>query len=217
MNIIHFSENNSLVGQYLYELRSETIQKDPMRCRRNVERLGEIMAYEISKTLDYTPKKVKTVLGESTVQTPDNKIVLGAILRAALPFHNGFLRYFDRAENAFISAYRKYTDKLKFDIHIEYIAAASLKNKTLILCDPMLATGSSMELSYRALLSKGKPSKVHFVTLIASQAAIDHLSREYANEDITLWVGAIDPILNDHAYIVPGLGDAGDLVFGEKI
>lgn len=216
MTIINLSDANTLLNQYLLELRDVTIQKDRMRFRRNVERIGEIMAYEMSKTFSYSPKDVKTPLGTIPVNTIDDQLVISTILRAGLPFHQGFLSYFDRAENAFVSAYRKYKDALKFDIHVEYIAAPSIEGKTLILTDPMLATGSSLELSYGALLTRGKPCKVHLATVIASQQGVDYVKANFP-EDTTLWCGAIDPELDAHSYIVPGLGDAGDLAYGEKL
>ena len=192
------------------------IQKDSMRFRRNMERIGEIMAYEISKTLNYKADKVKTPLGIKETTKIEEKLVVSTILRAGLPFHNGFLSYFDNAENAFVSAYRKYKDALKFDIFIEYIASPKLDGKTLIITDPMLATGGSMELAIGALQTKGKPRKVIIATIIASQPAIDYMQTHFG-DDITLWTADIDPELNDHSYIVPGLGDAGDLAFGEKL
>jgi len=216
MKIINLSEQNSLLQHYLKEIRSVEIQKDSMRFRRNMERIGEIMAYEISKTLTYKPDKAKTPLGVKELTKIDEKLVISTIMRAGLPFHNGFLSYFDWAENAFVSAYRKYKDALKFDIFIEYIASPRLDGKTLVICDPMLATGGSMELSYGALLTKGKPKKVILSTIIASQPAIDYMKDKFS-DDITLWTAAIDPELNEHSYIVPGLGDAGDLAFGEKL
>lgn len=187
-----------------------------MRFRRNMERIGEIMAYEISKTMNYKPDKVKTPLGIKETTKIEEKLVISTILRAGLPFHNGFLSYFDSAENAFVSAYRKYKDALKFDIFIEYIASPKLDGKTLIITDPMLATGGSMELAFGALQTKGKPRKVIIATIIASQPAIDYMQTHF-NDEVTLWTADIDPELNDHSYIVPGLGDAGDLAFGEKL
>lgn len=217
MKVINLSENNSLLNHFLKEIRSVDIQNDSMRFRRNLERIGEIMAYEISKTMDFSPENVTTPLGEIGINTVKEKVVLSTILRAGLPFHQGFLSYFDRAENAFVSAYRKYKDALKFEIYIEYIASPSIEGKSLILTDPMLATGGSMELAYGALKTKGKPSKLYIASIIASQKAVDYLTETFANEDATLWVAAIDPILNSHSYIVPGIGDAGDLAFGEKL
>ena len=217
MKIINLSENNSVLNHYLKEIRSVEIQNDSMRFRRNMERIGEIMAYEISKSMHYTPEDVKTPLGIAPTNVIDEKIVISTILRAGLPFHTGFLSYFDKAENAFVSAYRKYKDALKFDIFIEYIASPDLTGKTLIITDPMLATGGSMELAYGALLTKGKPAHIHVATVIASQAAIDYVASHFPDAKTTIWAAAIDPELTEHSYIVPGLGDAGDLAFGEKL
>ncbi|MFA6870709.1 MAG: uracil phosphoribosyltransferase [Bacteroidaceae bacterium] len=216
MKIVNLSENNSVLNQFIAEIRDVHVQKDRLRFRRNIERIGEVMAYEISKTLNYSIKEVQTPLGIAPVSTPDERIVLATILRAGLPFHQGFLSYFDKAENGFVSAYRKYKDTLKVDIHIEYIASPVITNKTLLLVDPMLATGGSMELSYRAMLTMGEPETIHVVAAIASQAAVDYIAQHFPEEKTTIWCAAIDPELNDHSYIVPGLGDAGDLAFGEK-
>ena len=215
MTIINFDKENSLMSQYMLEMRDINIQKDPLRFRRNMERAGQIMAYEISKSIEYKKVDVTTPLDVAHCQTIESQIVLATIFRAGLPFHQGFLSYFDYAENAFVSAYRKYREKENFDVQIEYLASPRIDGKTLILCDPMLATGASMELSYRALLTKGNPAKVHIASIIASQQAVDYISDKFP-DDATLWVGAIDPIINSHSYIVPGLGDAGDLAFGEK-
>ena len=217
MKIINLSENNSVLNHYLKEIRSVEIQNDSMRFRRNMERIGEIMAYEISKSMHYTPEDVKTPLGIAPTNVIKEKIVISTILRAGLPFHTGFLSYFDKAENAFVSAYRKYKDALKFDIFIEYIASPDLTGKTLIITDPMLATGGSMELAYGALLTKGKPAQIHVATVIASQVAIDYVASHFPDSKTTIWAAAIDPELNEHSYIVPGLGDAGDLAYGEKL
>ncbi len=216
MTIIDFSSNHSLMNQFLLEIRDVRIQQDRMRFRRNVERLGEIMAYEMSKTFTYSAKEVATPLGTTHIDTIDNAIVVSTVLRAGLPFHQGFLNYFDQADNAFVSAFRKYKDVLTFDIQVEYIASPSLEGKTLILVDPMLATGSSLELAYKALLSRGNPEHVHVATIIASRQGVDYLSQHMPEID-TLWCGSIDPDLDAHSYIVPGLGDAGDLAFGEKL
>lgn len=216
MKIVNFNESNSILNQYVAEIRDINIQHDRMRFRRNIERIGEIMAYEISKTLHYTALQVKTPLGAATTNVPDNQVVLATILRAGLPLHQGFLNYFDRAENAFVSAYRKYKDTLKFDIHIEYIASPSIEGKTLILVDPMLATGSSMELSYQAMLTKGTPAEIHIASVIASEQALSYISDVFSNTHTTIWCAAVDPELDEHSYIIPGLGDAGDLAFGEK-
>ena len=217
MKIINLSENNSVLKHYLKEIRSVKIQKDSMRFRRNMERIGEIMAYEISKTMRYKAEEVNTPLGMAPTEVIDEKIVIATILRAGLPFHTGFLNYFDGAENAFVSAYRKYKDALKFDIFIEYIASPNLEGKTLIITDPMLATGGSMELAYGALLTKGKPAHIHIATVISSQVAIDYIASHFPGTKTTVWAAAIDPKLNEHSYIIPGLGDAGDLAYGEKL
>lgn len=216
MRIINLSEQNSLLNQFLLEIRSVDIQNDRMRFRRNLERIGEIMAYEMSKDFSYSKKTVLTPLGIASVNTIDDAIVISTILRAGLPFHQGFLNYFDQVDNAFVSAYRKYKDALKFAINVEYIASPSIEDKTLILTDPMLATGSSLELTYGALLTRGKPLKIHLATVIASQQGVNYVKNCFP-EDTTLWCGAIDPELNSHSYIVPGLGDAGDLAYGEKL
>lgn len=216
MKIINFSETNSILNQYVAEIRDVEVHKDRLRFRRNIERIGEVMAYEISKSFAYSVKNVQTPLGIAPVSTPDNQLVISTILRAGLPFHQGFLSYFDNAENAFVSAYRKYKDTLKFDIHIEYIASPRIDGKTLIITDPMLATGGSMELSYHAMLTKGEPAEVHVVAVIASQQAVDHIAHVFPEAKTTIWCAAIDPDLDSHSYIVPGLGDAGDLAYGEK-
>lgn len=216
MKIVNFSESNSILNQYVAEIRDVNIQGDRMRFRRNIERIGEIMAYEISKTLHYMPRQVTTPLGTASVNVPDESVVLATILRAGLPFHQGFLNYFDGAENAFVSAYRQYKDASRFDIHIEYIASPSIEGKTLILADPMLATGSSVELSYRAMLTKGTPSEIYIASVIASQQALSYISGVFPDAHTSIWCAAVDSELNEHSYIVPGLGDAGDLAFGEK-
>ncbi len=216
MKVYNFDDYNSLVNQYLSEMRNISVQADRLRFRRNLERLGEIFAYEISRTMRYRTEKIKTPLNvEADCKVLDEDIVLATIFRAGVPFHQGFLQYFDNAENAFVSAYRKYKEKENFDICIEYLASPRLDGKTLILCDPMLATGASMELSYRALLTKGTPEKIHIASVIASKKAVDYLQKVMP-ENAELWVGVIDPEINAHSYIVPGLGDAGDLAYGTK-
>lgn len=215
MKIINLSEENSILNQFICEIRDITVQKDQMRFRRNIERIGEIMAYEISKELDYKEVKITTPNSDAVQSVPQDNVVLGTILRAGLPLHTGFHNYFDHAENAFVSAFRKYTSENEFDVIVEYLASPRLDGKTLILVDPMLATGISADLSYRALLTKGKPAKTIFACVIASQQAVDYVISHFP-EDTILYCAAIDPILNEHAYIVPGLGDAGDLCFGEK-
>lgn len=216
MKIINLGDNNSILNQFVAEIRDVNVQGDRLRFRRNIERIGEIMAYEMSKAFSYSMKDIKTPLGISPVSTPDIQLVISTILRAGIPFHQGFLSYFDYAENAFVSAYRKYKDTLKFDIHIEYIASPRIDNKTLIITDPMLATGSSMELTYQAMLTKGHPKEIHVASIIASRQAIDHIANMFPEEKTTIWCAAIDPEIDHHSYIVPGLGDAGDLAYGEK-
>lgn len=215
MEIINLGDSNSILNRFVAELRDINIQKDSLRFRRNIERIGEIMAYEISKHFTYVTKDIPSPLGIAPMRIPEDQIVISTILRAGLPYHQGFLSYLDNAENAFVSAYRKYKDRLNFDIHIEYIASPRITGKTLIITDPMLATGSSMELAYEALLTKGHPAHIHVASIIASRQAIDLLEKRMP-ENTTIWLAAIDPELDDHSYIVPGLGDAGDLAYGEK-
>lgn len=216
MKIVNFHDSPSLVSQYMSEMRDVNIQGDMMRFRANLRRTGEIMAYEISKNLRYKEVTVETPLAPARTLVLDSKVVLATIFRAGLPFHQGFLDYFDHAENAFVSAYRKYKEKDNFEICIEYLASPSIEGKTLIIADPMLATGASMELSYKALLTKGTPESIHVASVIASTQAIDYIKRTFPNDRTTVWVGAIDEKINSHSYIVPGLGDAGDLAFGTK-
>lgn len=216
MKIVNFSSGRSILNQYIAEIRDVKIQKDRLRFRRNIERIGELMAYEISKDFPYNEITVETPLATSIEQVPAVQPVLATIMRAGLPFHQGFLQTFDQAENAFVSAYRKYINEKDFDIHIEYIASPPISDKILILTDPMLATGGSMELAYRALQTKGEPAHIHIASIIASQKAVDHMMEIFPEDRTTIWCAAIDPIINDHSYIVPGLGDAGDLCYGEK-
>lgn len=216
MEIINFAETPSLVSQYMSELRDVNTQGDMMRFRRNLQRIGEIMAYEISKRMRYRKETVTTPLATSTDDVIDEQVVLATIFRAGIPFHQGFLDYFDKAQNAFVSAYRKYREEENFDVFIEYIASPLLDGKTLVIADPMLATGSSMELCYRALLTKGNPAHIHVASIIASEAAVDYIKSKFPEEKTTVWIGAIDPEINSHSYIVPGLGDAGDLAYGVK-
>lgn len=217
IEIINFATSPSLMSRYVRELRDVNIQGDPMRFRRNLGRIGEIMAYEISKRLNYKQEQVQTPLGTAMCDETTDQVVLATILRAGLPFHEGFLNYFDNAENAFVSAYRRYKEKGdQFDVLIEYMASPSIEGKTLILIDPMLATGSSMELGYRALLKKGTPAKLHVVSAIASRQAVEYLCERLPEENTTIWTAAIDPTVDAHSYIIPGLGDAGDLAFGKK-
>ena len=216
MEVRNFAEERSLINQYMTELRDINVQTDMLRFRRNLERIGEIMAYEISKTLDYKTIDTTTPLANAKSEIISTPLVLATIFRAGVPFHQGFLNYFDHAENAFVSAYRKYKEKENFDVCIEYLASPRLDGKTLILADPMLATGASMELSYRALLTKGEPAHIHVASVIASRQAVDYIKGTFPEEKTTVWIGAVDPEINSHSYIVPGLGDAGDLAYGIK-
>jgi uracil phosphoribosyltransferase len=220
MKVINLTEKPSLLNQYVKELRSVDVQKDSMRFRRNIERIGEVMAVEISRHLTYAVEQVQTPLAVAEMLVPQDQVVLGTLLRAGLPMHQGCLNMFDKAENAFISAYRKETvgrrGETEIEIVSEYLAAPNIEGKTLILVDPMLATGLSMEVAYKALLSHGTPKNVHVACLFGTPQAINYLS-ENMPEDTTLWCAVIDPVLNEKKYIVPGLGDAGDLCFGEKL
>ena len=219
MKVINLAETNSILNQFIAELRDVNVQNDRMRFRRNIERIGELMAYEISKTLDYSTKKVQTPLGVAEANTPDDKIVIATVFRAGLPMHTGFLNIFDKAGNAFVSAYRYYKDKehRDLDVRIEYIATPDLTNKTVLLVDPMLATGESLELAWKAFTTKGIPSKLEIACIIASQPGVERIKNVFAEQDVTLWCGVIDPDVDEHSYIVPGLGDAGDLAYGERI
>ncbi len=216
MEIINFDEKPSVISQYMMELRNVDIQSDMLRFRRNLERIGELMAYEISHTLKYKKMEVMTPLAKAQCDVIDDNVVLATIFRAGVPFHVGFLNILDKAQNAFVSAYRKYREKENFDVFIEYIASPRLDGKTLVIVDPMLATGTSMELSYRALLTKGTPAKIHVASVIASEQAIEYVKKTFPDDKTTVWVGAIDAEINEHSYIVPGLGDAGDLAYGIK-
>lgn len=216
MKIVNLGATNSILNKFVAELRDVDIQKDSLRFRRNIERIGEIMAYEISKDFTYSQQNIQSPLGIAPMYLPVDTLVISTILRAGLPYHQGFLHCLDHAENAFVSAYRKYKDRLNFDIHIEYIASPSLTGKTLLITDPMLATGSSMELAYRALLTKGEPSHIHVASIIASKPALDYIRKEMPDDKTTVWIAALDDALDAHSYIVPGLGDAGDLAYGIK-
>jgi len=208
---------NSLFNQFIAEIRNIDIQIDAMRFRRNLERIGEILAYEISKTLPYEKQKITTPLGEVEMNVIKQQPVLATILRAGLPLHQGLLNYFDRADNAFISAYRKHDLEGNFEIQIDYMSSPILKNKTLIIVDPMLATGKSMVLAYRELLTMGIPKHIHIVSVIASVDGIDYIQKHLPAAKTTLWLGAVDQELTAQSYIVPGLGDAGDLAYGSKL
>lgn len=222
MRVINLSEQNSVLNQYLREIRDVNIQNDSLRFRRNIERIGEIMAIELSKVLNYEPLQIQTPLDAATVNVITDQVVLATILRAGLPLHQGFLNIFDNAENAFLSAYRRMGrnahGEQQLEIVAEYLASPSIEGKTLIIADPMLATGMSMEVGYLALLRNGKPKHTHLCCTIGTVQAIDYLRETLKDSpDITLWCAAIDPVLNEKKYIVPGLGDAGDLCFGTKL
>lgn len=217
MNIHNISLQNSILNNFISEIRSVGIQKDSMRFRRNIERIGEILGYEMSKSLSYKTEPVETPLGKCTINLPDNDIVLCSILRAGVPLHNGLLNYFDTAENAFISAYRHHKhDPESFEIIVEYLACPNLENKTLVLADPMLATGQSMVATFEALKPFGIPKEVHLISVIGAQEGVNFVEQNF-DDNTHLWIAAIDETLNDKGYIIPGLGDAGDLAFGEKL
>lgn len=214
----NLSEQNTVLNKFVAEIRDRSVQKDSMRFRRNLERIGEVTAYEISKTLRYEPRVVETPLGEAAVAQIADGIVLATILRAGLPFHQGFLNYFDDAQNAFVSAYRKSTKDGKFTVKVEYISCGDLEGKVLLLVDPMLATGSSLVLAYNALCEKGgQPLHTHVAAIIASEQGIDYVQKHMPRETTTIWTSAVDEELTSRSYIVPGIGDAGDLAYGEKI
>lgn len=210
------SNTHSMLNQYLSEIRDVEIQKDGMRFRRNLERLGEIFAYEISKTLDFETREVVTPLGIANVPMLVSYPVLATILRAGLPVHAGLLNVFDKSDNAFISAYRLHHKDGSFTVKMEYSSVPEIDNRVVILCDTMLATGLSMVLSYKELVAKGKPKHVHLVSVVASTEGIDYVKKHISQSQVTLWVGAVDDELTAQSYIVPGLGDAGDLAFGKK-
>jgi uracil phosphoribosyltransferase len=214
--LINLGENNSILTQFIAEIRDERIQGDRLRFRRNLERIGEIFAYEISKQLSYIKKDIQTPLGIACMNLPENSPVLATIMRAGLPFQQGFLNYFDNAGNAFISAYRKYHQDGTFEIKFEHLSSPELDGRILILTDPMLASGSSIVIAYKALLSKGIPAHTHIVSIIASREGLVYLKKHLPARKITVWTGAVDDELTVKGYIVPGLGDAGDLAFGGK-
>ena len=216
MKVINLGEQNSILNKFVAQMRDIHIQKDSMRFRRNLERLGEIFAYEISKQMDNSPKEVVTPLGIANIPTYDEKVVVATILRAGLPLHQGILNYFDDAQNAFVAAYRKYDKGEEFHINIEYCSTPDLTGKTLILADTMLATGASLEIAYKRLCEEGQPAHTHLVCPISSAYAVEYLQKHRPAEGVTLWVAAIDEELTSHSYIVPGLGDAGDLAYGIK-
>ena len=214
--VIDLSKNNSLLNHWVAELRDVQVQNDRMRFRRNIERIGEVAAYELSKTLRFKTVDVTTPLGIASTSLLEEQPVLGTILRAGLPLHQGMLNYFDKADNAFISAYRKHHPDGSFEISLEYLSCPDLNNRILILCDPMLATGASIVETIQAIQKTYTPAQIHIVVTIASQKGIEHVEKELGAA-IPIWCAAIDPILNDKSYIVPGLGDAGDLAFGTKM
>ena len=211
------SQQHSIFNQFVAELRDTSIQGDSMRFRKNLERIGEIIGYELSKTLEYEERETTTPLGIAQTSHLKAQPVIATILRAGLPMHIGVLNYFDRADNAFISAYRRHHKDNSFDIHVEYVSSPSIDGKVLIMCDPMIATGSSIVLAYKAILAKGTPKHVHIVSAISSKLGVDYVKANMPTQNFTIWCGALDEELTAHSYIVPGLGDAGDLAFGEKI
>ncbi|GAB6279199.1 MAG TPA: uracil phosphoribosyltransferase [Bacteroidales bacterium] len=215
--VVVLGNQDSVLNQFIYEMRDASIQSDSLRFRVNMERASMVFAYEISKKLKYKTIEVTTVLGTAEVSVPIDTLVIASILRAGLSMHNGMLQVFDHAENAFISAYRKYDHDGGFHIDVEYVSSPDLTQKVLILCDPMLATGSSMVLCYKELLNHGKPIHTHLVSIISSAEGIEYLKQQIPPENYTLWTGAVDDELTAQAYIVPGLGDAGDLAFGKKV
>lgn len=220
MKVVNMSEAPSVINQYLSELRDVSIQQDKMRFRHNLERIGEMMAYEISKDLNYKETEVKTPLAPCKCKCIAEEIVLATIFRAGLPLHQGFLNVFDKAENGFVSAFRYYKDKecREVGVHVEYMASPDLTGKTLIIVDPMLAKGFSLELAVDAFLKNGTPKRIIMASVIAAQEGVDHIVKCFGDhEEVELWCAAIDPVLNERSYIVPGLGDAGDLAYGGKL
>ena len=216
--MIHIlNKENTILNKFIAQIRDREVQRDSMRFRRNLERVGEVMSYEISRVLDYKTQIVETPLGEAAVEMISDKIVVATILRAGLPLHQGFLNYFDDAESVFVSAYRKSSKDGSFMVKVEYVSNCDLEGKTLILVDPMLATGTSLVLAYEALIAKGgEPEHTHIASVIASEQGVDYTMRNLPSRSTTLWVGAVDAELTSRSYIVPGIGDAGDLAYGEK-
>jgi|SRR5574344_7118 uracil phosphoribosyltransferase len=217
MKLINLGASNSVMNRFIAEIRDKTIQKDRMRFRRNLERIGEVCAYEISKTLSYSIEEIETPLGIAQCSLSTDMLVIASILRAGIPLHTGLLNYFDKAQNSFIAAYRKYGKDNKFTIQLEYASKPVIEGKILIIADPMLATGSSMVLAYKKLIEDGEPVHTHIVSAISSRSSLAYLSKNLPHKRVTLWVGAIDEELTNKSYIIPGLGDAGDLAFGEKL
>ena len=218
MTVINFNEQQTVINQYLSKLRDKKYQQNRMLFRNNIIRIGEMMAFELSKTLEYKTKTVTTPLGSVDVRVPNERLVIATVLRAGLPFYQGYINVFDHAESAFVSAYRMYTNRehTEVGVHAEYMAAPSLKGKTLIIADPMLATGGSMAASIEALTRNSKPKKIHVACVIATPEGIE-VVKQALPEDSTIWCAAIDPGMNEQKYIVPGFGDCGDLCFGEKL
>lgn len=217
MQVHILNEKKSVLNHFLAEIRDRRIQTDPLRFRRNLERIGEVMAYEISQELNYRPHTVTTPLGEAVVEMIDDQVVLATVLRAGVPFHQGFLNFFDRANNAFVAAYRKNHKDNSFTVQVEYCSCGSLEGKTLLLVDPMLATGSSLVLAYEALCEKGgQPAHTHVAAVIASEQGVDYVKRHMPSATTTIWSAALDQELTSKSYIVPGIGDAGDLAYGDK-
>lgn len=218
MELHILNQQNTVLNKFIAQIRDKSVQTDSMRFRRNMERIGEVMAYEISKTLEFQSCAVETPLGVAAVELPQDRIVIATILRAGLPFHQGFLNYFDDAQNAFVSAYRKSTKDGKFTVKVEYISCGDLEGKTLLLVDPMLATGSSLVLAYNALCERGGvPAHTHVAAVIASEQGVDYVMKNMPRQTATVWAAAVDEELTSRSYIVPGIGDAGDLAYGEKI
>ncbi|MGN1353429.1 MAG: uracil phosphoribosyltransferase [Alloprevotella sp.] len=217
MKIVNLEERPSVVNVYMSELRHRGYQTNRALFRNNLERIGHVMAYELSRTLHYSEKAVETPLGVKHIPTPDDHIVVGTVLRAGLAFHQGFIDVFDHADAGFVAAYREEGSKEDLQIHLDYLAGPQLDGSTFILVDPMLATGGSLVLAHEAFTRLGQPSHLHICCVIASKEGVARLSEKFPGDDVTLWVAAIDDELNDAAYIVPGLGDAGDLSFGEKV
>lgn len=216
MTVHDFSNKNSILNKFISEIRDENLQKDSLRFRRNIERIGEVLGYEMSRTFNYESKNVTTPLGVKNIEMVHEELVLCSILRAGLPLHNGLLNYFDDVENAFVSAYRKHTSEREFTIEVEYLAAPSFDGKTLILADPMLATGRSLVETYNAMLKNGVPKQIHIMAVIGSDEGISYIKNHFP-ENTHLWIATVDESLNDKGYIVPGLGDAGDLAYGPKL
>lgn len=216
IKFVNLGDRGSLIDQFVSEIRSESIQKDRIRFRRNMERVGEIMAYEISREMVFKKENIKTPLGVSEMHVLERQPVIATVLRAGIPFHQGFLNYFDQADNAFIAGFRKYHDDQSFEVKMDYITSPDLKNRDLIIVDPMLATGSSIEHAYEALKEYGEPDHIHVAAIISSKEGVENIQNALPQEKSTVWTASLDDELTAKAYIVPGLGDAGDLAYGPK-